>query len=329
MNYPLTRLRRLRANSWIRDLVREHSLKPSDLIYPMFVVEGKKVKQEIKTLPGVHRLSIDLIVEQAKRAKDLGIPVVALFPAVEKKTEDAREAFSRKNLICRTVEAIKKHVPGIGVMCDVALDPYTTHGHDGIVKDGDVANDLTIEALIKQAKVMVESGCDILAPSDMMDGRVLKLREFLESKGHHNIIIMSYGVKFVSSFYGPFRDAVGSSKQGGLSKLTYQVEAANAQQALNELVMDEQEGADMLIIKPGMPYLDIIAQARGVVNVPLIAYQVSGEYAMLKFAAAAGAINYEQALLESLIAFKRAGCSGVITYAALDLAYLYDLRVYL
>lgn len=320
MNYPLTRLRRLRQSSWIRDLVRENSLSVSDLIYPMFVVEGKKERQEIRTLPNVYRLSTDLIVEQAKKAKDAGIPVIALFPAVDKKTEDAKEAFNRKNLICRTVEAIKKHVPGIGVMCDVALDPYTTHGHDGIVKNGDVANDLTIEALIKQSKVMVDSGCDILAPSDMMDGRIFKLREFFEKKGYHNILIMSYGVKFVSNFYGPYRDAVGSNKQSNLSKLTYQVEPANAQQAINELVLDEQEGADMLIIKPAMPYLDIIAQAKNVVNTPIIAYQVSGEYAMLQFAARAGAFNYEKAQMESLIAFKRAGCSAIITYAALELA---------
>lgn len=320
MQYPLTRLRRLRQNSWIRDLVREYTISPHDLIYPMFVVEGTKVKQEIKTLPDVHRLSIDLIVENAKKARDLGIPVVALFPSVEKKSEDAREAFNSKNLICRTIAAIKKNVPDIGVMCDVALDPYTTHGHDGIVKNGDVANDITIEALIKQSKVMVDSGCDIIAPSDMMDGRIIKLREYFEKKGNYNLIIMSYGVKFVSNFYGPFRDAVGSNKKGGLSKLTYQIEPANAQQAINELVIDEQEGADMLIIKPAMPYLDIIAQARAIINKPIIAYQVSGEYAMLKYAAKAGAFNYEQALLESMIGFKRAGCSGIITYAALDVA---------
>ncbi len=324
MHYPFTRLRRLRTNGWVREMVAENHLRPADLILPMFIVEGKKVKEPIKTLPDVFRVSIDIAVEQAKKAVDLGIPMLALFPSVADnlKSDDAKEAFNEDNLISRCISAIKDELPNIGIMADVALDPYTTHGHDGIVEGNDVHNELTIDALIKQSMVLVRAGADAIAPSDMMDGRIIMIREALESNGHANTKIISYGVKYVSQFYGPFREAVGSKRKGYLDKSTYQLDPRNSNQAVNEIRMDVEEGADMVIIKPGTPYLDIMQRMKDEITIPMLAYQVSGEYAMLKFAAQNGALDFDKAMLELLIGFKRAGCSGVVTYGAMEAAKL-------
>ncbi len=324
MHYPFTRLRRLRASGWVREMVAENHLRPADLILPMFIAEGKKVKEPIKTLPDVHRISIDVAVEQAKKAADLGIPMLALFPSVADnlKSDDVKEAFNEDNLISRCISAIKDEVPNIGVMADVALDPYTTHGHDGIVEGNDVHNELTIDALIKQSMVLVRAGADAIAPSDMMDGRIIMIREALESNGHTNTKIISYGVKYVSQFYGPFREAVGSKRKGYLDKSTYQLDPRNSNQAVNEIRMDVEEGADMVIIKPGTPYLDIMQRMKDEITIPMLAYQVSGEYAMLKFAAQNGALDFDKSMLELLIGFKRAGCSSVITYGAMEAAKL-------
>jgi porphobilinogen synthase len=324
MQYPFTRLRRLRTDGWIREMVAENHLRASDLIYPMFVVEGKGIRESIKTMPDVFRVSIDVAVEQSKKAADLGIPMVALFPSVvdNLKSDDAKEAFNEDNLISRCISAIKDEVPNLGVMADVALDPYTSHGHDGIVEGNDVHNDITIEALIKQSLVLVKAGADVIAPSDMMDGRVIMIRESLESNGFNNTKIMSYGVKFVSQFYGPFREAVGSKRKGYLNKSTYQLDPRNSNQAVNEIRLDVEEGADMIIIKPGTPYLDIMQRMKGELTIPMFAYQVSGEYSMLKYAAQNGVLDFDKAMLELLIGFKRAGCSGVLTYSALEMAKL-------
>jgi porphobilinogen synthase len=322
MQFPFTRLRRLRTDGWMREMVAEHRVDTSDFIYPMFVCEGKNHKEEIKTMPGVFRMSIDHIVEEAKKAADFGIPMVALFPSVDKsaKSDDAREAFNENNLISRCVRELKDSVPSIGVMGDVALDPYTIHGHDGIIEKNDVDNDLTLEALVKQSLVLARSGIDVIAPSDMMDGRIMMIREAMESNGFHNMKIMSYGVKYVTEFYGPFRDAVGSKRFGYLNKSTYQLDPRSSKQALNEINMDVEEGADMVIIKPGTPYLDVIQRVSQEVRIPVFAYQVSGEYAAIKFAAQNGVLNYDKTMMELFIGFKRAGCSGIITYGALDIA---------
>lgn len=317
------RLRRNRTSAWMRELLAETHILPSDLILPLFVIEGKNTEEKISNLPGVSRLSIDLIVEKAKVARDHGIPALMLFPVTDQKlkTPDGKEALNKNNLICRTIKAIKDAVPDIGVICDVALDPYTSHGHDGIIdKNGYVLNDETIEILREQAVVQAAAGCDINAPSDMMDGRVLKIRQALDFAGFINVSIMSYAAKYASNFYGPFRDAVGSAGNLKTDKKTYQMDFRNSTEALREIALDSKEGADMLIIKPGMPYLDIIARASQTCQLPLIAYQVSGEYAMLKHAAAAGALDFDKALHESLIAFKRAGCKAIITYGALEFA---------
>lgn len=324
MQYPFTRLRRLRTDGWIREMVAENHLRASDLIYPMFVIEGKGVREPIKTMPDVFRVSVDVAVEQSKKAADLGIPMIALFPSVADnlKSDDAKEAFNEANLISRCISAIKDEVPNLGVMADVALDPYTSHGHDGIVEGNDVHNDITIEALIKQSLVLVKAGADVIAPSDMMDGRIIMIRESLESNGFNNTKIMSYGVKFVSQFYGPFREAVGSKRKGYLNKSTYQLDPRNSNQAVNEIRLDVEEGADMIIIKPGTPYLDIMQSMKDELTIPMFAYQVSGEYSMLKYAAQNGVLDFDKAMLELLIGFKRAGCSGVLTYSALDMAKL-------
>jgi porphobilinogen synthase len=324
MQYPFTRLRRLRTDGWIREMVAENHLRASDLIYPMFVIEGKGVREPIKTMPDVFRVSVDVAVEQSKKAADLGIPMIALFPSVADnlKSDDAKEAFNEANLISRCISAIKDEVPNLGVMADVALDPYTSHGHDGIVEGNDVHNDITIEALIKQSLVLVKAGADAIAPSDMMDGRIIMIRESLESNGFNNTKIMSYGVKFVSQFYGPFREAVGSKRKGYLNKSTYQLDPRNSNQAVNEIRLDVEEGADMIIIKPGTPYLDIMQSMKDELTIPMFAYQVSGEYSMLKYAAQNGVLDFDKAMLELLIGFKRAGCSGVLTYSALDMAKL-------
>lgn len=324
MTFPLLRMRRLRTSTWIRDLVAETQLHPSELILPMFVREGSNVEEPVTTMPGVSRLSIDKCVENAKRCKDSGIKLIALFPVIDTKLKDEKGslALDGNNIICRAIKEIKKQVPGIGVMADVALDPYTTHGHDGIMVKGKVDNDQSTEVLVNQALTLTHAGADVVAPSDMMDGRVVMIREALEEEGFVDTIIMSYAAKYSSAFYGPFRDAVGSNRNEYLDKLTYQLDIRNSEQALREIELDEAEGADMLIVKPGMPYLDIIAKATEVTSLPIFAYQVTGEYAMLKFAGEAGALNYEKAMLESLTAFKRAGCRGVLSYAALEMARL-------
>ncbi len=324
MQYPFTRLRRLRTDGWMRAMVAENNLRTSDLIYPMFVVEGKNIREPIKTLPDVFRVSIDVAVEQSKKAADLGIPMVALFPSIADnlKGDDAKEAFNEDNLISRCISSIKDEVPNLGLMADVALDPYTSHGHDGLIEGNDVNNDLTIDALIKQSLVLVKAGADVIAPSDMMDGRIIMIREALESNGFNNTKIMSYAVKFVSQFYGPFRDAVGSKRKGYLSKSTYQLDPRNSDQAVNEIRLDIDEGADMFIVKPGTPYLDVMQRMKGEITTPMFAYQVSGEYAMLKFAAQNGVLDFDKTMLELLIGFKRAGCAGVLTYGALEMAKL-------
>lgn len=308
----------------MRDLIAETALCPQDLILPIFVIEGKNVTQKISHLPEVNRLSIDLVVKQAKLARDLGIRALMLFPVVDQKlkTEDGREAFNAKNLMCRAVREIKKHVPEIGVICDVALDPYTSHGHDGVVdKSGYVMNDETVDLLCEQAVVQARAGCDIIAPSDMMDGRVMMIRDALDSAGFIDVAIMSYAAKYASNFYGPFRHAVGSMHNlKNSDKKTYQMDFRNSREAMREIEQDIIEGADMLIIKPGLPYLDVIKEASQQTDLPLVAYQVSGEYAMLKFAAQEGCFDFMAAMIESLIACKRAGAKSIITYAALEVA---------
>ena len=328
--YPQLRMRRLRRHDWTRRLVAENTLSAADLIWPLFVVDGENQRQAIASMPGVERLSIDLAVKAAEEAASLGIPLIALFPNTDPKlkSDDGREAVNPNNLICRAVRAIKQKVPGIGVLCDVALDPYTTHGHDGLVRDGDVHNDSTIEVLVQQALIQAEAGCDVIAPSDMMDGRIGAIRAALEAKGHHNVLIMAYAAKYASAFYGPFRDAVGSQKvtaTPGLKsgdKRSYQMDPANGDEALREVALDLSEGADMVMVKPGMPYLDLVHRVKERFGVPTFAYQVSGEYAMLSAAFEKGWLDRDRAILESLTAFKRAGASGVLTYFALEAARL-------
>ncbi len=331
--YPQLRMRRLRRHDWTRRLVAENTLSAADLIWPLFVVDGENQRQPIASMPGVERLSIDLAVKAAEEAASLGIPLIALFPNTDPKlkSDDGREAVNPGNLICRAVKAIKLAVPQIGVLCDVALDPYTTHGHDGLVRDGDVHNDATIEVLVKQALIQAEAGCDIIAPSDMMDGRIGAIRAALEAKGHHNVLIMAYAAKYASAFYGPFREAVGSrhvESAPGLKsgdKRSYQMDPANSDEALREVALDLQEGADMVMVKPGMPYLDLVHRVKERFGVPTFAYQVSGEYAMLSAAFEKGWLDRDRAILESLTAFKRAGASGVLSYFALEAAKLLKL----
>lgn len=322
--FPRTRLRRNRQASWVRELTAQNRLVPSDLILPLFVIEGKNKEEKILSLPGVSRFSIDLIVKKAKEAQKLGIPALMLFPATNQKLKDAsgKEALNSENLVCRTIAEIKNAVPEIGVIADVALDPYTSHGHDGIINEnGEIDNDVTIEILCEQALTQTQAGCDVVAPSDMMDGRIGVIRDYLDSHNFTNIMIMSYAAKFASAFYGPFRDAVGSASNLKKSdKKTYQMDFRNSLEAMREIELDVAEGADSIIIKPGMPYLDIVSQAAQNFSLPIIPYQVSGEYAMLKIAAENGAFDFEQAFFESLIAFKRAGSSAIITYGAIEAA---------
>lgn len=316
--YPSARPRRLRTAPWVRNLVRENTLTPADLLWPIFVREGENEREPIKTMAGVDRLSVDLAAKAAVEAQAMGIPVIALFPYTDPalRNEAGSEALNPDNLVCRAVRAIKEAAPNIGVMCDVALDPYTSHGHDGLMRDGEILNDETLAVLTGQAIVQAEAGCDIIAPSDMMDGRVGTIREALESAGHSNVTIMSYAAKYASAFYGPFRDAVGSSAALKGDKRTYQMDPANGEEALREVAMDIAEGADMVMVKPGMPYLDIVRQVKDTFQMPTFAYQVSGEYAMIKNAIDAGLFDEDRAILESLMSFKRAGCDGVLTYFA-------------
>ncbi len=324
-SYPATRPRRNRKNDWSRRMVRENNLSVDDLIWPVFIEDGTGKTTEISSMPAVCRHSIDRLIPEVEKAAKAGIPAIALFPQTpqELKSDDGREAMNPDNLICRATRAIKAAVPDIGIICDVALDPYTSHGQDGLLIDGYVDNDQTIDILVKQALVQTEAGCDILAPSDMMDGRVGAIRTALESEGHINTQIMAYAAKYASAFYGPFRDAVGSAKNiksGG--KHSYQMDPGNGDEALREVMLDINEGADMIIVKPGMPYLDIIQRVTSEFSFPTFAYQVSGEYAMLHAAAQNGWLDLDQVMMESLLAFKRAGASGILTYFAPKVAQL-------
>lgn len=321
--FPATRMRRNRQFDWSRRLVRENALSVNDLIWPVFVVDGKNERVPVASMPGVERLSVDLLAKEAKTAQDLGIPAIALFPYTqpEKRNATGSEALNPDNLVCTAVRAIKEAAPDIGVMCDVALDPYTDHGQDGLVNDdGVILNDETVEVLVEQSIVQAKAGCDIIAPSDMMDGRIGAIRTGLDAIGMTQVQLMAYAAKYASAFYGPFRDAVGSSGALKGDKKTYQMDPANADEALREIALDIQEGADMIMVKPGMPYLDIVTKAKSAFGMPTFAYQVSGEYAMLKGAAERGWMDGDAVAFESLLAFKRAGADGILTYFALDMA---------
>ncbi|MGJ0430238.1 porphobilinogen synthase [Methylobacter sp.] len=324
INFPRTRMRRMRYNDFSRRLMREHRLSVDDLIYPMFVTEGTNQREAIASMPGIERLSLDLLLEEAHALYDLGIPAIALFPvtSLDKKSDDAAEAYNPDGLAQRSVRALKKALPELGIITDVALDPFTSHGQDGLInQDGYVMNDETIAVLVKQALSHAEAGADIVAPSDMMDGRIGAIREALEAQNHINTRILAYSAKYASSFYGPFRDAVGSAGNLGKgNKYSYQMDPANSDEALREIQLDLQEGADMVMVKPGMPYLDIIRRVKDQYGVPTFAYQVSGEYAMLKAAAMNGWLDEKQVVLESLLAFKRAGSDAILTYFAKSVA---------
>ncbi len=322
MSYPATRMRRNRRTDWSRRLVAENRLSAADLILPIIIIDGDNRREDIATMPGVQRLSIDLATELAAEAVSLGIPALALFPAIapDLKSPDGKEALKVDNLLGRAVTQIKKQVPDIGLIADVALDPYTTHGHDGLLIDGEIVNDATVAILCQQALAEAEAGVDIVAPSDMMDGRVGAIREALDGAGYQNVQILSYAAKYASIFYGPFRDALSTRGLLKGDKRTYQMDIANGDEALREIELDLIEGADMVMVKPGMPYLDIIHRVKETFGVPTFAYQVSGEYAMLRFAAQAGAFEYEPALMEALLCFRRAGSDAVLTYGALDAA---------
>jgi porphobilinogen synthase len=316
--FPAVRLRRNRRHAWSRRLVAEHVLTASDLIWPIFVAEGTGRRTPVESMPGVDRLSVDLAVSAAQEAAALGIPAIALFPYTDPqlRTEDGREAFNPDNLVCRATRAIRQAGVDVGILLDVALDPYTSHGHDGLMVAGEIVNDPTLEALVRQALVQAEAGCDIIAPSDMMDGRVGSIRRALEAHGHHNVQIMAYAAKYASAFYGPFRDAVGSSATLSGDKRTYQMDPANTDEAVREVALDIAEGADMVMVKPGMPYLDIVRRVKDEFGVPTFAYQVSGEYAMLTAAAQNGWLDGDKVMMESLLAFKRAGADGILSYFA-------------
>jgi porphobilinogen synthase len=324
--FPATRLRRLRRHDWSRRLVAESSLAVDDLVWPLFVHEGRNRRHPIASMPGVERLSIDLLVGSVGLAVEAGIPAVALFPVTDpgKKTPDGEEATNPENLVCQAVRAVKAaHGNAIGILCDVALDPYTSHGQDGLVRDGYVVNDETIEVLCRQALVQAAAGCDVIAPSDMMDGRVAAIRQALDEAGYQQVCILAYAAKYASAFYGPFRDAVGSAANlAAGDKRTYQMDPANTDEALREVALDLAEGADMVMVKPGLPYLDVVRRVKDAFGVPTFAYQVSGEYAMLAAAAANGWLERDKSILESLLAFKRAGADGILTYFALEAARL-------
>jgi porphobilinogen synthase len=318
-SFPALRMRRTRVAAWSRAMVAEHALTPSDLIWPLFVTSGKGVEEPIHTLPGVSRWSVDLIADRAREARDLGIPCIALFPNTpqDRRSDSGLEALNPDNLMCQAIKAAKDAVPEVGVLTDVALDPYTAHGQDGVVDaNGYVLNDETVAVLIEQALVQAKAGADIIAPSDMMDGRIAAIRFALEREGYKNVQIMSYAAKYASAFYGPFRDAVGSRGLLKGDKRGYQMDPANAEEALREVALDLAEGADTVMVKPGLPYLDIIRLVKQRFEVPVFAYQVSGEYAMIEAAVAAGAAERDAMVLETLMAFRRAGCSGVLTYHA-------------
>lgn len=318
------RMRRMRSDSFSRKLMQENQLSPSDFIYPVFILDGADRRETVPSMPGVERLSIDLLIAVAKQAYELGIPAIALFPVIDSKLKsvNAEAAWDKNGLVQRAIKQLKDVVPELGVMTDVALDPYTTHGQDGIIDDdGYVLNDITVSALVKQALSHADAGADIVAPSDMMDHRIGKIRDTLEAANHTNVKIMAYSAKYASSFYGPFRDAVGSaSNLAGGDKYTYQMDPANSDEALHELALDLEEGADMIMVKPGMPYLDVIRRAKETFAAPTFAYQVSGEYAMLCAAAENGWLDKNNCMMESLLSFKRAGADGILTYFAIDAA---------
>ena len=324
-SFPSLRMRRGRSSPWMRAMLAENRLHPSDLIWPLFICEGRGCEEPIASLPGVSRWTIDRIGAKAKEAAALGIPCIALFPNTPEglRTERAEEALNRDNLICQAIRAVKDAAPEIGVLTDVALDPYTAHGHDGVIDiAGNVINDDTVNILVEQALVQAAAGADIVAPSDMMDGRVAGIREALEREGHQNVAIMAYAAKYASAFYGPFRDAVGSRGRLKGDKRGYQMDPANIEEALREVELDLAEGADFVMVKPGLPYLDVIARVKDAFGVPTFAYQVSGEYAMIEHAAAAGAGDRDALIMETLLGFKRAGATGVLTYHAVDAARL-------
>jgi porphobilinogen synthase len=312
------RMRRNRQHDWARRLVRESQVSTDDLIWPLFVMDGDNARAPVASMPGVERLSVDLAVREAERAAKLSIPCIALFPYTDPalRDETGSEALNSDNLVCRAVRAIKKEVPEVGILCDVALDPFTSHGHDGLLHEGEILNDETVAVLVRQALVQAEAGCDIIAPSDMMDGRVGAIRKGLDAHGFTDVSIMAYAAKYASAFYGPFRDAVGSAKALTGDKRTYQMDPGNTNEALREVALDIEEGADMIMVKPGLPYLDIVARVKDAFAMPTFAYQVSGEYAMIMAAANNGWLDGERAMWESLIAFKRAGADGVLTYFA-------------
>jgi porphobilinogen synthase len=314
----VSRPRRNRKSEWARRLIRENVVTTDDLIWPLFVIDGDNQRRPVASMPGVERLSIDQVVRDAERAARLDIPCIALFPYTDPSLRDEHgtEATNADNLVCKTVRAIKKEFPDIGVLCDVALDPFTSHGHDGLIANGRILNDETVAVLVRQSLVQAEAGCDVIAPSDMMDGRVAAIREGLDQAGFLDVQIMAYAAKYASAFYGPFRDAIGSAKALTGDKRTYQMDSANSDEALREVELDLAEGADMVMVKPGMPYLDIIRRVKDTFAVPTFAYQVSGEYAMIAAAAANGWIDGERAMMESLLGFKRAGADGVLTYFA-------------
>ncbi len=317
--FPALRMRRTRAAPWTRALHAENTLSAADLIWPIFVTEGSGVTDPIRTMPGVDRLSVDKLAAAARQAVGLGIPCIALFPntQADRRSEDGAEALNPDNLVCRAIKALKDAEPGLGVLVDVALDPYTSHGHDGVMHDdGRILNDATVEVLVGQSLNQARAGADVIAPSDMMDGRVAAIRAGLEGEGFHDVQIMAYAAKYASAFYGPFRDAVGSGGYLKGDKKTYQMDPANSREAIREVALDIAEGADSVMVKPGMPYLDIIRMVRDRFDVPVFAYQVSGEYALIEAAVAAGVLDRDRAVLETLTGFKRAGCSGVLTYYA-------------
>jgi porphobilinogen synthase len=322
--FPLSRPRRLRRDDFTRRLVRENALSVNDLIYPVFVLEGEKRRESVASMPGVERMSLDLLLHVAEECLQLGIPVMALFPVISAnlKTPDGKEATNPKGLVPHVVSTLKKHFPDLGIMTDVALDPYTSHGQDGLLDEtGYILNDITVEVLKQQALTQANAGVDIVAPSDMMDGRIGAIRNALEANGHIHTRIMAYSAKYASAFYGPFRDAVGSAANLGKSdKKTYQMDPGNTDEALREVGLDIAEGADMVMVKPGMPYLDVVRRVKDEFKVPTFAYQVSGEYAMLKAAAQNGWLDHDAVMMESLLAFKRAGADGILTYFAIDAA---------
>ena len=323
--YPATRMRRNRIKAFSRRMLAEHRLSVDDLIWPLFVIEGEDKAEPVASMPGVSRHSIDRLFAQAREAEALGIPAIAVFPSIDPALKDNEGTLTGDgdNLVCRAVRAAKKACPELGVICDVALDPFTDHGHDAILRDGEIVNDETVAVLCRQAVCQADAGCDIIAPSDMMDGRVAAIREALDDAGHQNVQIMSYAAKYASGFYGPFRDAVGAGKlAGGDGKASYQMNPANSDEAMHEISLDLAEGADIVIIKPGMPYLDILGRAKAEFGVPCVAYQVSGEFAMIKAASANNWLDGERAMMESLLGFKRAGADAILTYFAPDAARL-------